>query len=67
MIQTLKIVELKSVIAQIKKQNRLKIIGIFLIPFIIGLFLIKKANLKKKEATKLKDNLIAEIEEEIKI
>ncbi|MDW7731946.1 MAG: UvrD-helicase domain-containing protein [Methanolobus sp.] len=56
--------QLKSLVSEIKRQNRLIFLGIILIPFIIGIFLIKSARQKKNELLKLKETIIHEVKKE---
>lgn len=67
MISNESITELKCIVAQIKQQNRLKFLGIILIPLIIGIFLVRSANKKANELIKLKDNILDEVKKETEI
>jgi len=59
--------ELKGVISKIKHQNRLKILGFFLIPVLLGGHIIRKASLQKWNLTLLKEKIIANVEYDIKM
>lgn len=58
--------QLKSLISEIKQQNHLILVGIILIPLIIGIFLVKSAKQKKNDLLKLKETFIHEVENENK-
>lgn len=59
-----KIEQLKSLVSETKRQDRLIFAGILLIPLIIGIFIAKSAKKKKKELITLKQNIISNIEKE---
>ena len=59
--------ELKGVISKIKHQNRLKIVGFFLIPVLLGGRIIKKATQQKRNLTSLKEEILDNVEKDIKI
>ncbi|WP_094227761.1 UvrD-helicase domain-containing protein [Methanolobus psychrotolerans] len=59
-----KMEQLKSVVTEIKQQNRLIFAGYILIPLIVGIFLIKTANRKKNELLKLKETIIHDVKKE---
>ena len=59
--------ELKGVISKIKHQNRLKILGFFLIPVLLGIHIIKKATQQKRNLTLLKEEILDNVEKDIKM
>jgi len=59
--------ELKGVIARIKHQNRLKILGFFLIPVLLGGYIIRKATQQKRNLTSLKEDILDNLEKDIKM
>ena len=59
--------ELKGVISKIKHQNRLKIIGFFLIPVLLGGRIIRKATQQKRNLTSLKEEILDNVEKDIKM
>lgn len=59
--------ELEGVVSKIKHQNRLKIIGFFLIPVLLGGCIIKKATQQKRNLTSLKEGILDNVEKDIKM
>lgn len=59
--------ELKGVISKIKHQNRLKIIGFFLIPVLLGGHIIRKATQQKRNLTSLKEEILDNVEKDIQM
>ncbi len=59
--------ELKGVISKIKHQNRLKILGFFLIPVLLGGYIIRKATQQKRNLTLLKEEILDNVEKDIKM
>jgi DNA helicase-4 len=61
------IAELKGVISKIKYQNRLIILGFLLIPVLLGVLIIRKATQQKRNLTSLKEEILENVEKDIKI
>ena len=59
--------ELKGIISKIKHQNRLIILGFLLIPVLLGVLIIRKATQQKRNLTSLKEEILENVENDIKI